>query len=392
MNRFYRMAAVTVAVLVSATVVSASPQASPLARFDIDPVGTSVSGLSSGGFMAVQMHVIHSATFRAGAGVVAGGPYLCAEGAAYLATGRCMAHNASIPVDSLAETTRTWAREGRIDPVSNLRTSRLYLFSGTQDPTVRPAVMDDLQSYYLKFVPPGHVDYNRTVPAGHAMVTEHTGAACSVTDPPYINDCDFDLAGAILKQLHGPLQPRNDGPLAGRFIEFDQSAFVTGHGMAPTGWLFVPQDCATGARCRLHVVFHGCHQNAATVGERYVRTTGYARWADTNRIVLLFPQTGSSAANGCWDWWGYDSPLYAQKTGPQVRAVKAMVDRLRGGALPPMSVCISALNSAHVAAGRAIYWWGMVLAAGSREPLGWPFSSTTLKEVGPGVFESGVCP
>jgi poly(3-hydroxybutyrate) depolymerase len=38
-----------------------------------------VSGLSSGAFMAVQMHVANSATIR-GAGVFAGGPYYCAKG------------------------------------------------------------------------------------------------------------------------------------------------------------------------------------------------------------------------------------------------------------------------------------------------------------------------
>jgi len=388
MIRFCRMAAITVAALVAATAVSASP----LPRFHIDPAQVSVSGLSSGGFMAVQMHVIHSATFRAGAGIVAGGPYLCAQGAAYLATGRCMAHSDTIPVGRLAATTRSWAREGRIDPVENLQASRVYLFSGTKDPTVRPAVMDDLQAYYLNFVPSGHIDYNRTLPAGHAMVTEDNGASCGTTDSPYINDCDFDLAGAILQQLHGPLRARNDGPLQGRFLQFDQTAFVAGHGMATSGWLFVPQDCAAGMACRLHVVFHGCHQNTAMVGDRFVRGAGYARWADTNRIVLLFPQTDTSATNGCWDWWGYDSALYAQKTGPQVRAVKAMVDRLQGGALPIASACITALNTAHVSAGRATYWWGMVIAAGSREPLGWPFGTTTLKEVAPGVFESGACP
>lgn len=40
--------------------------------------GATVSGISSGGFMAVQMHVIYSDHFS-GAGVVAGGPFYCAQ-------------------------------------------------------------------------------------------------------------------------------------------------------------------------------------------------------------------------------------------------------------------------------------------------------------------------
>jgi poly(3-hydroxybutyrate) depolymerase len=38
---------------------------------------TTVSGISSGGYMAVQMHVVYSDMFK-GAGIVAGGPFYCA--------------------------------------------------------------------------------------------------------------------------------------------------------------------------------------------------------------------------------------------------------------------------------------------------------------------------
>ena len=40
---------------------------------------TTVSGMSSGGFMAVQMHTIYSSLFK-GLGVIAGGPYGCNQG------------------------------------------------------------------------------------------------------------------------------------------------------------------------------------------------------------------------------------------------------------------------------------------------------------------------
>jgi hypothetical protein len=57
---------------------STTPAAPPLPSLTIDPSEVSVSGLSSGGFMAVQAHVAYSATFKRGAGVVAGGPYYIA--------------------------------------------------------------------------------------------------------------------------------------------------------------------------------------------------------------------------------------------------------------------------------------------------------------------------
>jgi hypothetical protein len=34
---------------------------------------------------------------------------------------------------------------------------------------------------------------------------------------------------------------------------------------------------------------------------------------------------------GCWDWWNYDDENYAGKTGRQIAAVRAMVDRIASG-------------------------------------------------------------
>ena len=239
-----------------------------------------------------------------------------------------MAHGSPIPVASLVSTTRNWAASGQLDAVDNLNASKVYLFSGTQDSAVRPPVMDDLLAYYRNFVPAANILYHNHLPAEHAMVTEDYGGGCSLKAPPYINDCDFDLAGALLQQLYGTLNARNDGALTGSFVEYDQTAFVTGHGMAGTGWVYVPQACAGGARCKLHVALHGCKQNTADIGQQFIRNTGYNRWADSNQIVVLYPQTGASAINSCWDWWGYDRADYARKSGPQMAAVKAMVDRV----------------------------------------------------------------
>jgi len=321
----------------AAVVLATAAHSAPLPQLALDPAETTVSGLSSGGFMAVQLHVAFSATFRKGAATVAGGPFYCAEGSIVNATGRCMRHDSAIPVARLVDTTRSWAAAGSIDPVSHLAASKVYLFSGTRDSTVTQPVMNDLLAYYRAFVPTAGIVYRNDVAAEHAMVTDDRGNACSLKAPPYINDCDFDLAGALLAQLYGPLNARTEGSLPGSFIEVDQTPFVTGHGMAATGWIYVPQACTAGATCRLHVALHGCQQNAATVGQQFVRDTGYNRWADTNRIVVLYPQTSTAAINGCWDWWGYDSVDYARKIGPQMAAIKAMVDSVGSGA-PPSSL------------------------------------------------------
>jgi len=95
----------------------------------------------------------------------------------------------------------------------------------------------------------------------------------------------------------------------------------------------VPQRCQS-EHCRVHVAFHGCRQGAAEIGERFVREAGYNRWADANGLIVLYPQAiqrySPFAFNprGCWDWWGYTGALYHTKSAPQIRAVKAMLERL----------------------------------------------------------------
>lgn len=337
----------------------------PLPQLSIDPTEISVSGLSSGGFMAVQMHVAYSATFTRGAGVVAGGPFFCAEGSIVNATGRCMAHTTSIPVGSLVNTTSSWASSGRIDPLSNLRLHKVYLFSGTRDTTVRPTVMNDLRTYYQSFVSSADILYRNNVAAEHGMVTDDVGNACATKASPWINDCDFDLAGEMLAHLHGPLSARNDATLSGAFIEFDQTPFVTGHGMAASGWAYVPRSCGSGERCKLHVAFHGCQQNVATVGQAFVRNTGYNRWADTNHMVVLYPQTSTAAVNGCWDWWGYDSPRYAEKSAPQMTAVVAMIARVSSGTPPSALPAPTGLRtSGGTSSSMVLAWAGVDGASG----------------------------
>jgi len=350
-------------VLASITAAASPTQATPLPQLQIDPAEVSVSGLSSGGFMAVQMHVAYSATFKRGAGIVAGGPYYCAEGSIVNATGRCMTHASTIPVSGLASTTNSWATSGLIDPVANLATSKVYLYSGTSDNTVKPAVMNDLKTYYQGFVPAANIVYKNTIASGHAMITDDYGSSCGSTASPYINDCDFDLAGEILKQLHGPLNARNNGTLSGTFTEFDQGAFVSGHGMAATGWVYVPQSCSAGAVCKLHVVFHGCQQNTALVGQQYVRNTGYNRWADTNGIVVLYPQTSTQATNSCWDWWGYDNANYAKKSGPQMAAVRAMMTTLASGSAPSGLPAPTGVGTSGATASSMVISWGSVAGA-----------------------------
>jgi poly(3-hydroxybutyrate) depolymerase len=308
--------------------------AAPLPVLNIAPSEVTVSGLSSGAFMAVQLHIGYSETFRKGVAAVGGGPFYCAENRTFNALVRCRWLPAWIPTEKLVIVTRQLAATGAIDPPANLRSSRVFLFSGQRDDTVKTGVVDALARYYASFVAPQALAYRKDVPAGHGMVTDQHGNRCATSEAPYINNCGLDLAGLMLQHLYGPLQPRSvNPPSPDHYLAFDQRPFAgLATSLGDTGWVYIPAACQPGAArpCRLHVALHGCRQNTGAVQESFVKLTGYNRWADTNAIVVLYPQTGPRATNACWDWWGYESPYYATRRGPQMMAIKAMVDRLTG--------------------------------------------------------------
>lgn len=300
--------------------------AEPLPALRAQQQGVTASGLSSGGTMAVQLHVAHSASVS-GVGVIAGGPYYCAQGSLVTALYNCMTPGAWTPVprtEFTQATVEALAKLGRIDPLQNLSGARAWLFTGTQDRIVYPQVVKELQRFYESRGAKTVLVADR--PAGHAMVTQAQGGACAASETPFINACNYDAAGELLRHLLGRLEAPSQEP-AGRLLKFAQAT----ESMAEEGFVYVPKPCEGGG-CRVHVAFHGCRQNAAAVGERFVREAGYNRWADTNRLIVLYPQAAASYwpfnPRACWDWWGYTGALYHTRDGAQVRAVKAMIDRL----------------------------------------------------------------
>lgn len=365
-----------------------------------DPSATTVSGLSSGAYMAGQFHVAFSGSV-VGAAIVAGGPYDCATGSVAFALHRCMDTALGRP-DPAALLARAAARAatGEIDPLANLADDRVYVFSGTEDHTVTPAVVATVPDFYrLAGVPAERIAVVPTMAAGHAFITEAFGNACATSDPDFVNDCDYDQAGAILGQLYPGGRPAAAVP-SGRIVAFDQAEFLpdpTAHGLALTGYAYVPPACDAGG-CRIHVVFHGCRQTSAMAGRAVIEGVGFNRWADTNRLIVLYPQTAVSSGNprACWDWWGYDDARYATRAGRQMAAVHSMLDRLAATTPPPPEpeTCarFQGTNFAHWQAGRAraCDWW-FVCAVGSGETLGFPVGVTTLYEHPGGTFSTAAC-
>lgn len=103
--------------------------------------------------------------------------------------------------------------------------------------------------------------------------------------------------------------------------------------MDRTGFRYVPQPCAGGASCRLVVAPHGCLQGYSKIGRQFVDNSYLNQYADTNALVVLYPQAVSNFSgnpNGCWDWWGYTGASYAKRGAPQLATIIAMVHALGG--------------------------------------------------------------
>ncbi len=332
----------------------------PLPTLAIDPASVTVSGVSSGAYLAHYLHVIHSETIN-GAGLIAGGPYDCPDGAypwnLYRIFAVCMDLDDLLPFGGPPDPgrgialARDHAAAGAIDATPNLADDPVMHISGNADPTVPTSVVKAAATFYEAFIPAERVDLSIVEGAGHGMPALNAVNTCGASASPFINDCDFDSAGVILTHLYGNLTPPGEAAdaAAGTLGAFDQTAFLIDagreHGIGDRGYLYVPETCADGAACRLHVALHGCQQTLADIGETFVREAGYNRWADANGIVILYPQATAVTRRflgipipwpnprGCWDWWGFTGDDYAVRAGVQPRVIKAMIDRIT--ASPP---------------------------------------------------------
>ena len=332
----YLVAACFIVLVYSSATLAQATNALP--ALGADPSKTSVSGLSSGAYMAVQYQVAFSESVI-GAGVIAGGPYYCAAGT-LLNAAVCMGRVPFIPPNPslMLIAAQGFAASGQIDPLEELRKDRIYVFSGTNDTVVYQQAVDATVAFFkLAGVTGANLVYVKNVPAGHALITPSFGNSCPENASPYISHCkvgktSYDQPGALLTHIYGHANPPAK-KLSGKIVSFNQREFAGSEtGMADDAYAYIPVSCSKETACKVHVAFHGCKQSAAVLHDDFYSKTSYNHWADSNNIILLYPQVNASTIpynpGGCWDWYGYTGPNYALKSGPQLVAVKAMIDRL----------------------------------------------------------------
>src|ERR1700694_4750649 len=122
---------------------------------------SSISGISSGAFMAVQFATAWSSLIK-GVGVVAGGPYWCAKADAddiingytlpiMTATGPCMAGPPPELGNSFAKADAKSA-SGDIDSLQFVRRQKVYIFHGYNDAVVAKSVTDAAAGFYRHYL------------------------------------------------------------------------------------------------------------------------------------------------------------------------------------------------------------------------------------------------
>lgn len=295
-----------------------------------------VSGLSSGGYMAAQFHLAF-AEYVQGAAILAAGPVYCAQNDLRQALAHCLNQPTASPaLAPIATYLHQQQQQGNLASTEAIATSRVWLFSGSADQTVLPQVTAALYQQYQQWLPKEQLQWVNDQPFAHHFPTNKPDMTpCEESVSPFIGSCNYDAAGIFLAHLFGQVNPAATQS-SGQLLIIDQHklAAASRKQLARYGYLYVPQRCAEGISCRLHISFHGCRQDASEVGEAYVRQTGLNEYADTNDLVILYPQVEKSSINpfnpnGCWDWWGYSGANYATKQGKQLQAIQQLVMQLR---------------------------------------------------------------
>lgn len=197
-------------------------------------------------------------------------------------------YNQSPSITAPTANMQSWSGN-QIDPVGNLMSRKIYMQVGSADTTVGPNVMNQLKAQLANFDTSSNTTFVTVSGAAHTFPTDFNGSgdnACGSASSPYISNCGYDGAGAVLNWMYGNLNARNTGTLSGTVVSFSQTGSYVAAGMDTTGYLYVPEACQGGSTvCKLHVALHGCLQSYSQIGFDFVDNTGYNMWAGKNGPV-----------------------------------------------------------------------------------------------------------
>lgn len=295
----------------------------------VDTSTITLSGLSAGGYMANQFHLSHP-EMVSGAGIIAAGPYGCARNSIMTALSECVNKAPAVYPANISNISNQF-----IDVAEQLKDDKVWLLHGTLDTRIVANVADALYQQYTQLLQADNLRYINDKPFAHLFPTQNKGVQCDTSESPFIGNCGYDAAGAMLTHIKGPLKDKVLAADAGQLLKIEQAELtdLSGTGMHQYGYVYVPESCTVTdytKACSVHVSFHGCNQSIDNVNDQYAKNTGINDWAASNKMIVLYPQIKKSSLmpmnpQACWDWWGYTDENYSNKNGKQIKAVKAMV-------------------------------------------------------------------
>lgn len=277
-----------------------------------------ISGISSGGFMSVQMATIYSSQFS-GVGTIAGGFFYCSqnhlqekikEGQSHLfvgsrnllqfepsdklytdvttlmspekwfkpaqsnpiyqAVGVCMAD----PKQAALPDLKQMATENKIDSVDHFKNLKAYIYQGKKDSVVNPEMVDQLTSFYTTNGIQQKQIQTTYGSGGHNFPTDKEGLnPCEAQDVPYISSCQLDVAQQVLTHLTGQTLQKSKPQMEHLYLvdqTLDHKNQVVQsqnentwkqptQSLAPYGYLYAPEQCLKNpSSCAVHVALHGC--------------------------------------------------------------------------------------------------------------------------------------
>jgi len=174
---------------------------------------------------------------------------------------------------------------------------------------------------------------------------------------PPINNCDYDMTGEMFQFFfqneqntthHRTLLPRGQSNQSHLF-QFNQSQFLPAGvnlnqaRLLEVGFIYIPDQCRqwntrlptlsnklSNINCTLHIHYHPCGGNWKQVSTNYMLGTGHTAYAESNDMIILYPQTVGSpnSTDGCWDWYGGTGAEFDTKSGLQLTFVTNVIDQL----------------------------------------------------------------
>lgn len=106
-----------------------------------------------------------------------------------------------------------------------MRSSRVWVFSGRNDTVVQTQVVRAAARFYSSFIDDdSQIAEVYDIEGEHSQITNFYGSTCTKLGEPFINNCKYDAAGAILQHIYknSLTKPANHDS-KGQIYSFDQA-------------------------------------------------------------------------------------------------------------------------------------------------------------------------